>query len=134
MYESHRALDCRIRLQRWSCGPEAHTTAHLQSFMPSIAQLEKLLAAEPGDPFLWYGVAQEHAKVGDVAKAVAAFDRCLELDPLYCYAYYHKARCLVDAGRAGEAIDVVKAGIAAAKQAQDSHAASELSGLLEEIA
>lgn len=101
--------------------------------MPSIAQLEKLLAAEPDDPFLWYGIAQEHAKAGDVTKATAAYDRCLALDPLYCYAYFHKARCLADAGQAGEAVAVVKAGLEAAKRAQDSHALSELSGLLDEL-
>ncbi len=103
--------------------------------MPSLAQLEKLLAAEPDDPFLWYGIAQEHAKAGagGVAKAVEAYDKCLSLDPLYCYAYFHKARCLSDAGRAAEAVAVVKSGLAAAKQAQDSHAESELSGLLDEL-
>ena len=107
----------------------------LRLLMPSIAQLEKLLAAEPDDPFLWYGLAQEHAKAGagGVEKALAAYDKCLSLDPLYCYAYFHKARCLADAGRVGEAVAVVKAGLDAAKRAPDSHALSELSGLLDEL-
>lgn len=113
----------------------ATSQVFLELCMPSIAQLEKLLAAEPGDPFLWYGIAQEYAKEGSggVEKALAAYDKCLSLDPLYCYAYFHKARCLADAGRVGEAVAVVQAGLNAAKQAKDSHAASELSGLLDEI-
>ena len=30
--------------------------------MPTVAQLEDLLAESPDDPFLLYGIAQEHAK------------------------------------------------------------------------
>ena len=60
--------------------------------MPSIPDLQRLLEKDPKDPFLLYGLAQEYAKAGDVAKAVEYYDRCLAADPLYCYAYFHKAR------------------------------------------
>lgn len=98
--------------------------------MPSIAQLSKLLEAEPNDPFLLYGLAQEYAKAGDVARAVEHFDRCLAADPAYCYAYYHKAKALGTAGRADEAKQVIAAGMAASRTAGDAHAASELQALL----
>ena len=104
--------------------------------MPSIAQLEKMLAADPGDAFILYGLAQEHAKVGGAAghgKAVEFYDRCLAADPAYCYAYFHKARSLAAMEKTAEAVQTVRAGIAAAKKAGDGHAESELNGLLDEL-
>lgn len=101
--------------------------------MPSLAQLEKMLAAEPNDPFILYGLAQEYAKQKQTAKAVEFYDRCLAADPAYCYAYFHKARALQEAGDVTGAIATVNAGLTAAKKAGDSHAASELSGLLDEL-
>jgi tetratricopeptide (TPR) repeat protein len=103
--------------------------------MPSIAQLEKMLAADPRDAFILYGLAQEHAKAGGEghARAVEFYDRCLEVDPEYCYAYFHKARSLLALSRAADAAATVRAGIAAARRAGDGHAESELSGLLDEI-
>ena len=104
--------------------------------MPSIAQLEKMLAADPRDAFVLYGLAQEHAKAGGEAghgAAVEYYDRCLAVDPAYCYAYFHKARSLVALGLVSRAVATVQAGIAAARGAGDAHAASELQGLLDEI-
>jgi len=101
--------------------------------MPSIADLERLLAADPGDAFVLYGLAQEHAKAGATAKAVEFFDRCLDADPAYCYAHYHKARALQRAGDAAGALASVDAGIRAARLHGDGHALSELQALREEL-
>jgi tetratricopeptide (TPR) repeat protein len=101
--------------------------------MPSIEQLEKLLAAEPDDPFVLYGLANEYAKARRTDLAVEFFDRCLAADPAYCYAYYHKARALDAAGRHEQALAAINAGLAAAKQAGDGHAASELQSLADEL-
>jgi tetratricopeptide (TPR) repeat protein len=101
--------------------------------MPSIAQLEKLLKLEPNDPFVLYGLAQEHAKAGDVANAVMYYDRCLTADPNYCYAYYHKAKALADNGQTSEAVTTLDSGISIAKKVQDAKALSEMQGLLDSI-
>ncbi len=106
------------------CPPEIRS-----SEMPSIQQLEKLLAADPNDAFVLYGLAQEYAKAGNTPQAVEFYDRCLAADPAYVYAYYHKARALARAGRTPEAMACVHAGKTAAKQASDGHALSELSAL-----
>jgi tetratricopeptide (TPR) repeat protein len=102
--------------------------------MPSIAQLETLLQADPQDPFVLYGLAQEYAKRGDTALAVSFYDRCLSADPSYLYAYYHKARAQQHAGQTQEALATVKAGMEQAKRTQDAHAAGELSTLMDELA
>lgn len=98
-----------------------------------ISQLERLLAADPHDTFVLYGLAQEHAKAGAVAEALAFFDRCLAADPDYLYAYYHKAKVLADADRAPEAIAVLRAGIPRAAARQDAKALNELSALLDSL-
>jgi tetratricopeptide (TPR) repeat protein len=51
-----------------------------------------MLEAEPNDPFCLYGLAQEYAKQGDLDQAVDMYERTIEADPAYCYAYYHFAR------------------------------------------
>jgi tetratricopeptide (TPR) repeat protein len=101
--------------------------------MPSIEQLEALLAREPGDPFLMYGIAQEHAKAGRFAEAVVWYDRTLSVDPAYCYAYFHKAKALEGGGDVAGAVSTIRAGIVAAKAARDQKALSELGGYLDEL-
>ena len=101
--------------------------------MPSIAQLEKLLAVDPKDTFVLYGLAQEHAKAGTHDQAVSFYDRCLEVDPAYCYAYYHKARSLEALGRKDDAADTLRAGLDASQRAGDAKAASEIGGYLSEL-
>lgn len=100
--------------------------------MPSVDQLEKLLAADPDDAFVLYGLAQEHAKQGNADRAVEFYDRCLKIDPAYCYAYYHKARTLDALARRDQAITTLKAGAKQAQAVGDNHALSEISALLDE--
>jgi tetratricopeptide (TPR) repeat protein len=101
--------------------------------MPSLDQLRKLYDADPNDPFVLYALAQEHARLGQVDESLAHYDRCLSADPAYCYAYYHKAKVLTSAGREPEAVAVLRAGLAAARQARDNQAQSEISAFLDEL-
>lgn len=103
--------------------------------MPTrLEQLTKLLALDPADAFVLYGLAQEHAKVGDHAAAIDFYDRCLAVDAGYCYAYYHKARSQLAAGDLPAARATVLTGITAAHRAGDAKAAGELSTLQTELA
>jgi len=101
--------------------------------MPSIEQLEKLLSLDPLDPFLLYGLAQEHAKAGNTSKAVDLYDQCLAADPAYCYAYYHKAKAFLAAQNPELAIQTIQAGIVAARTHRDHKALGELEALADEI-
>jgi tetratricopeptide (TPR) repeat protein len=100
--------------------------------MPSLPQLEKLLAAEPNDTFVLYALAQEHANSGNAAQAIAFYDRVLALDPHYCYAYFHKAKVQHDSGDLASALTTAQAGLDAARKSGDRQALGELSGLLDE--
>ncbi len=98
--------------------------------MPSIQQLENLLAADPEDAFMHYALAMEYAKAGEHDRAVASYDRCLAIDEAYCYGYFHKAKALEAAGRADEAIATLQAGLAVAQRVSDQKATSEIGGYL----
>jgi len=98
--------------------------------MPSIEQLEKLLKADPDDPFVHYALGQERAKLGQHDEAIECFDRTLALDADYCYAYYFKAISLVELGRKEEALGVLREGISRAERMGDAKALSELQTLL----
>jgi tetratricopeptide (TPR) repeat protein len=102
-------------------------------YMPTIEQLEKLLKIDPDDPFVHYGIGQEHAKLGAHERAIECFDRVIELDEVYCYAYYFKAISLKELGQLDEAIEAVNTGIDKAKASGDGKALSELSTLLQTL-
>ncbi len=99
--------------------------------MPTIAQLEKLLATEPGDAFLLYGIAQEYAKVGQHDRAVSYFQQVIQADPDYTYAYFHMARSLESLGRQSDTIDCLETGLAVAKRVGDAQGVSEITGYLD---
>lgn len=101
--------------------------------MSRIDRLKQMLAAEPNDPFVLYGLAQEHARAGDHAAAIGFFDRCLAADPHHHYAYYHKGRVLEGLGRTAEAAAVVREGLAIARKDGEEKAAGELAAFLGEL-
>lgn len=96
-----------------------------------MAQLQKLLAMDPSDAFVLYGIAQEHAKRDEHAQATGYYDKCLAVDPLYCYAYYHKARSQQASGDLAGAVSTLRLGLDAAKKARDQKARSEIEGLID---
>lgn len=101
--------------------------------MSRLAQLEKLLAADPADADVLYMLAQEHAKAGHHAGAIEWYDRCVEADPRYVYAFFHKARVQQAAGDAVGAAATAREGLARARGLGHAKAANELAGLLEEL-
>ena len=98
-----------------------------------LSQLRNLLDKDPHDAFCMYGIGMEYSKTGNHAQAIAWFDRTMEVDPTYCYAWYHKARCQDSAGDATAATQTLQDGIEHAAACGDTHAAQEMSELLETI-
>jgi predicted Zn-dependent protease len=97
-----------------------------------MAQIEALLADDPADAFLRYGLAMEYASAGDDA---AAADHLMGLigDSPYVPAYLMAGQILNRLNRVDEACSVLKQGIAAAREQGNSHAEGEMSGLLASI-
>jgi tetratricopeptide (TPR) repeat protein len=102
----------------------------------NLERLERLLAlhaAEPEDGFVLYGLAQECGKLGRLEEAVAWYDRTIAADPAQCYAFFHKAKALEEAGRRDEAADVLRHGLVRAREVRDLKAASEIEAYLDDI-
>lgn len=102
---------------------------------PRMEQIEALLADDPSDPFLWYGLGMEHAGQGDDAAAVEVFQKLIALkaaDP-YIPAYLQAGQALTRLGRDREAAAVFRDGIEAARKAGDDHALGEMQGFLATI-
>jgi predicted Zn-dependent protease len=93
-------------------------------------QLEELLADDPNDPFLRYGLAMEYVSAGDHAAAVGHFQQLLTASPDYVPAYLQAGQALIRLGRAAEAREVLGRGIGAARAQGDLHAAEEMQGFL----
>lgn len=96
-------------------------------------RLDKLKAMheqEPEDTFCTYGIAMEYLKEENWDEALAWLNRTLGIDPDYAYAWYQKGRLLSRIGRAEDAHEALKLGLAAARKQNDAKALSELESLL----
>jgi hypothetical protein len=100
-----------------------------------MEQIEAMLAEEPDDPFLRYGLAMEHAGAGDDAACVAVLRDLIArtADNPYVPAFLQAGQALVRLDRIDEAADVLRRGIDAARRAGDTHAQGEMQGLLDSI-
>jgi len=101
--------------------------------MDKIAGLKEILALDPKNSFARYGLAMEMAGSGATAEALAEFDTLLANDPGYTAAYFMAAQTLASAGRTPEAIVRLKSGIESAAASGNSHAASEMQAMLDEL-
>jgi hypothetical protein len=100
-----------------------------------MAQIEALLAEDPDDAFLRYGLAMEHASAGDDGECVTVLRDLIartEANP-YVPAFLQCGQALMRLGRDGEACAVLRTGIEAARRAGDTHAQGEMQGLLASI-
>ena len=105
---------------------------------PRMAQIEAMLADDPDDAFLRYGLAMEHASAGDDDACVAVLRDLIARTAAnpYIPAFLQAGQALVRADRIPEACDVLKQGIAAATiagTAEALHAQGEMQGLLSSI-
>lgn len=92
-----------------------------------------MVEADPSDAFCLYGLGQEYARRGKLDEAIAWYDRCLAFEPDQCYAYFHKARALEEAGRLEEAIATLRLGLDRARRSGDAHAGAEIAGYLDSL-
>lgn len=93
-------------------------------------QLEQLLAAEPHDPFLRYGLAMCCASDGETDVAQNHFRQLLADHPDYVAGYFQLAQLLARLGESEQARPLLKSGIAVAVRTGDSHAAREMGEFL----
>src|SRR5690349_656368 len=96
-------------------------------------QLEEMLALDPGDPFLRYGLAMEHASAGQDQDAARILRELIHDSPDYVPAYLQAGQALIRLGEDDEAREVLRAGITVANQVGNTHASGEMAGFLESL-
>ena len=95
-----------------------------------LRQLEQMLAREPNDTFLLYGIALEHKKAGDLPAAIEYLDRVIQIDPGYCYAYHQRGLAYEAQGDMESAKRSYRDGMEAAAKKGDEHARQEIEAAL----
>jgi len=93
-------------------------------------QLEEMLAEDPHDAFLRYGLAMEYVGEGKDEEAVRQFREMFTITPDYVPSYQQAGQALLRLGRSEEASEVLRRGIAMAQQKGELHAAEEMQGFL----
>ena len=101
--------------------------------MDRIALLNEVLSQNPADAFARYGLAMEYSNSGEVERALEEFGRLLATHPDYTAGYFMAAQTLAKAERTDEARKMLVDGIASAKKTGNSHAQSEMEGMLAEL-
>jgi tetratricopeptide (TPR) repeat protein len=96
-------------------------------------QLQEMLAEEPNDPFLRYGLAMEFVSEGNDPEAVRYLNELLTLAPEYVPGYLQAGQALRRLDRLEEARAVFSRGITKARELNDHHAADEMAAFLADL-
>jgi tetratricopeptide (TPR) repeat protein len=95
-----------------------------------MKKLQNMLEREPEDTFLLYGMAMELKKADEPQRAIEYFERVIQLDPGYCYAYHQRGLVYESMGDLEAARRSYLEGIAAAERTGDGHAKEEITAAL----
>lgn len=80
---------------------------------PEAADMfEKYVASKPNNAFGFYMLGLSSWKAGDLDRAKDAFDKSIDINPMYVKSYFNQARVLIDLKRAPEALEQVEKGLA----------------------
>lgn len=96
--------------------------------------LEQFLHQHPEDAFARYGLAMEMKNQGEIEAALGELAQLAERHPNYTAAYQQAGQILLALERRAEAKAVLERGLTAARLARDGHTASEIEGLLQQLA
>ncbi len=93
--------------------------------------LKNMVAQNANDSFARYGLAMEHANLGDLENAILEYKALLAVNPNYSAAYYHGGQTLEKLGRRDDARALYQQGIEATTRIGDSHTRGELQAALD---
>jgi Tfp pilus assembly protein PilF len=101
--------------------------------MSRLEMLKEHLVEYPNDAFGRYGLAMEYANSGDHEAALAEFATLLNDHPDYTAGYFMAAQTFAKVGKVTEAREMLTRGIVSAERTHNSHAKSEMEGMLAEL-
>jgi len=96
---------------------------------PRIEQFKKMLAIEPHDEVMWFGLGKAYMEEGNYDEAASALSQCIRAKPNYSAAYYALAQSLEKVGRKEECRSICDQGIAVSKQNGDAMVTKQLEAL-----
>ncbi|HYW45433.1 MAG TPA: tetratricopeptide repeat protein [Bryobacteraceae bacterium] len=96
-----------------------------------LEALKGMVAQQPGDSFLRYGLAMEYRNAGDLESAIAEFRSVIAANPDYSAAYFHGGQTLERLGRLDEARGLFRAGIEVTTRKGDRKTRDELQAALD---
>ncbi len=99
--------------------------------MSRLDTLKSMVAQNPSDSFMRYGLAMEYKNAGDWEGAMREFHALIEANPDYHAAYFHGGQTLERMGREDDAREMYREGVEAATRAGNGHARSEMQGALD---
>jgi hypothetical protein len=92
--------------------------------------LLKMTQSGKADSFTWYALALEYKGLARVEDALATFHELRKLDQAYVPMYLMCGTMLIESGQRDAAKEWLSAGLTAARQKGDTHAAGEIEGAL----
>ena len=98
-----------------------------------VSQLKEILSQDPKNQMARYALALEFANGGQLETAMLEFRQLLVDHPAYVPGYQMLAQTMMRAGMTNDARDTLRKGIEAAVTSGNSHAQSEMQGMLDEI-
>ncbi len=98
-----------------------------------IQKVQELLAKDPRDPMLHFGLGNELSKNGRFAEAVESFEEAIRVNPNYTAAYRQLGKSLEKLGRKDEARRSYKDGIAAGLETGDLQTVKEMKVFLRRL-
>jgi uncharacterized protein HemY len=86
---------------------------------PRIQQFEKVLALDPADPTIHFGLGKACGEAQQWERAATAYRQAIALKPDYTAAYESLSEALRELGRSDELRTVLEAGIAVGTKTGD---------------
>jgi Flp pilus assembly protein TadD len=91
-----------------------------------ISELEKLIGTPRDNALLRYSLGLQHARTGNVDRAIAYFRDAVQKDPVYSAAWKALGKALEGAGMSNEALEAYRHGIQSAQSRGDKQAEKEM--------
>lgn len=96
-----------------------------------LEALKSMVAQQPNDSFLRYGLAMEYRNAGELEAAMGEFRALFGINPDYSAAYFHGGQTLEKLGRPDEAREVYLTGLEVTNRKGDLHTRDEIQGALD---
>ena len=94
--------------------------------MSKRLEMLQSLTEKSTDPFAWYALAMEYAKLERSQEALATYAKLRSLHPDYVPMYLMAGQLLIQLDQRAAAAEWLRAGIGVAREKGDAHALAEL--------